>query len=107
MIRSETIRSPVSPWTLGSSRPPSALTMIVGRRGPARRCAIAGPIRAAAPAVARKARRPSSVVVIAGLLRSNQAVIGPVEAAAALHGEQDRAHIGDVRDGIALEHDHV
>src|SRR3954471_18602511 len=98
MIRSDMIRSPVSPWTLGSSSPPSALTMIVGWRGRRAGCAMAGPINAAAPAVTRKARRPRSVVVIAGLLGTDRPIVRPVEAAAVLHGEQDRPHVGDIGD---------
>src|SRR4051812_32907107 len=103
MIRSDIVRSPVSPWMFGSSRPPSALTIRVGRRGC--RCARAGPTKAAAPAVARKVRRPSSIVIAARLLCGDRAIVGPVEAAAVFHGEQDRAHIGDVGAWVAFEHD--
>src|SRR5689334_3391347 len=107
MIRSEMIRSPVSPWIWGSSSPPSAVTIKVGRWGCRGPCAPAGGAKAAAPAVRRKARRPSSIVIAAHLLAADRPVIAALEAAAALHDEKDRAQVRNVRDRIAGEHDHI
>src|SRR3954470_16836620 len=107
MIRSEMIRWPASPCTFGSSSPPSALTMMVGRRAALGRCAAARPASAAAPAVNRKARRSSSIIVIAGLFAADRSVIGPLEAPPFLNDEQDRAHVRNVDGRVAGEHDHV
>src|SRR5687767_13779562 len=91
--------------TLRSMRPPSALTMTKSRAATAAGCASAGGAIAAAPASARKVRRSSSR--IGNVLDGDRAIVGALEAAAALHGEQDRAQIGNVGDGIALEHDEI
>src|SRR5215216_6203488 len=74
---------------LGSSRLPSALTIITSRGA----WAAAEGIKAAAPARARNSRRCRSVIL--GLVRRDRAKIGAVEAAPSLHCEQDRAQIGN------------
>src|SRR5688572_23043147 len=106
ITRSESVRRAssvtASSRTFMSMRPPSALTMIRSLRAD---CAAAGGATAAAPARARKARRSSSIIL--PLLRRDWAIVGAIEATAAFHGEQDRAQVGDVGDGIPLEHDEI
>src|SRR3954468_17966548 len=101
ITRSESMRRSASRSTLGSPRPPSALTMIMLRR----RWAKAGQGSAAAVPAARKKRR--SIVIGGGLLGRDRAIVGAGEAAAVFHRQQHRAQIGDVGDRIAPEHDEI